>query len=157
MDKIMRIFHAGFTCRWHTHPHLSSTQDRLDGHQGRVARLILALWPDAGRDLIISALTHDDGESITGDVPFLRGKVGAHEDEESDARRKIWGMETVVDDPRLKFADRLDAYLWAKHHAPHVQDSDGWPEARQWLEREAEALGVEDSLPPFATTSKGSA
>ncbi len=32
--------------------------------------------------------------------------------------------ETPDEYERLRFADRLDAYMWAKHHAPHVLDPD---------------------------------
>jgi len=32
--------------------------------------------------------------------------------------------ETPDEYERLRFADRLDAYMWAKHHAPHVLDGD---------------------------------
>jgi hypothetical protein len=40
---------------------------------------------------------------------------------------RIWpGLPELTPDEyeRLKFADRLDAYMWAKHHAPHVLDPD---------------------------------
>lgn len=52
---INRIFMAGLTTRWHTNPHLAQSCDRIDGHQGRVARLAIAIWPDASRDLIVAA------------------------------------------------------------------------------------------------------
>jgi hypothetical protein len=57
-----RIFHAGLTRRWHTNAHLNGTCDRLDGHQARVARIILALWPDASRTPM--------AEMLNDDMPF---------------------------------------------------------------------------------------
>ncbi len=36
--------------------------------------------------------------------------------------------------------------MWAKHHAPHVLDGDGWPECRHRLFVQAEALGVAVAL-----------
>ena len=54
--------------------------------------------------------------------------------------------ETPDEYERLRFADRLDAYMWAKHHAPHVLDGDGWPECRHRLFVQAEARGVAVAL-----------
>ena len=39
--------------------------------------------------------------------------------------------------------DRLDAYMWAAHHAPHIMDRDGWPELLAWINETAELLGVD--------------
>jgi len=47
---------------------------------------------------------------------------------------------------RLRFADRIDAWMWAKHHAPHVLIGDGCPECRRWLFAQAEALGLAVTL-----------
>ena len=38
------------------------------------------------------------------------------------------------------------AWMCVKHHALHVQDSDGWPECHRWLVEQAEALGLAVSL-----------
>jgi hypothetical protein len=147
---IERVFKAGLTTRWHTNPWLAQTCDRLDGHQGRVARLILALWPDAGRALIIAALTHDDGESVTGDIPATRGKSHDHETAEQAARIMVWNgrppMLSSKDAARLHFADRLDAAMWMLHHNPLSQDIGEWQDALSWIGAEAERLGVEDRL-----------
>ena len=53
-------------------------------------------------------------------------------------------MSFLSDDEEawLKFADRLDAYMWAQHHRPWIMGRDGWPEARSALEAMAEDLGV---------------
>lgn len=149
---IQRVFYAGLTTRWHTNPHLAQTCDRLDGHQGRVARLILALFPDASRDLLIAALTHDDGESVTGDIPATYGKMLAQIEDEVRAKTDIWGYETLpllssLNARRLKLADKLDAYMWAEHHAPAVVlNNPEWSEAWQEIVKLAVELGVEDRL-----------
>jgi hypothetical protein len=52
---------------------------------------------------------------------------------------------SVIDAERLKYLDRIDAYLWAKHHAPHVLMRDGWPEALAWLQLEADTLNIKDA------------
>jgi len=147
---INRIFLSGLTNRWHANPWLATTTDRIDGHQGRVARLITALWPDASRDLIIAALTHDDGESVTGDIPFTTKKTERQKNAEAAARVMIWGRQLpsllTPDADRLIFCDRLDAAMWMMHHAPECQHDRGWPEAIEWIKREANILGVEVSI-----------
>ena len=148
---IQRVFYAGLTTRWHTNPHLAQTCDRLDGHQGRVARLILALFPDASRDLLIAALTHDDGESVTGDIPATYPKSDRHKVAEAFAQKDIWGSGmprlSYTDGQRLKLADKLHAYMWAEHHAPAVVlDNPEWSEAWQEIVKLAVELGVEDRL-----------
>lgn len=147
MADILAIFRAGFVRRWHTHPDLAHTCDRIDGHSARVARIILALHPDPSRDLIKAALIHDDGESVVGDMPYggKAGRLGAEYcHAEGRAVRSLWGAAPMLsgdDAIWLQFADRLDAYMWAAHHAPHVMNGDGWPEARAWLIGKSHGLG----------------
>lgn len=148
---IQRVFYAGLTTRWHTNPWLAQTCDRLDGHQGRVARLILALWPDASRDLLIAALTHDDGESVTGDIPATHGKMTAQIEDEAFARNEIWGtgfqLLARYERERLHLADKLDAYMWAEHHQPReVMTREEWISAWSEITEMAVQLGVEDRL-----------
>lgn len=148
-SRIERIFHAGLTHRWHTNPHLAGTTDRLDGHQGRVARLALALFPDASRELLIAALTHDDGESVTGDIPATTGKSIDQLFAEKSSRAGIWGAPLKIsyrDERRLNFCDKLDAAMWMLHFAPDCADQDFWKEALIWIDVEAEALGVGELL-----------
>jgi len=154
--SLYQAFRAGFVRRWHTNPELAHTNDRIDGHAGRVARIILMIHPNPTVDLIRAALIHDDGEGVVGDMkaptkdafPVI---ADALEEMEYIARCEIWGQHHIDhpgqnDGKWLKFADRLDAYMWAQHHAPSVLSGDGWPEARAWLEGQAIALGVSDHL-----------
>ena len=139
MTMLRRIFHAGRVRRWHTNPVLSRTDDYLDGHHARVARIILALHPNPSIHLITAALTHDDGESETGDMPApfknsLPDPIRAALDTwEASGRQVVWceaPHDLSVDDAAwLKLADRLDAYMWARHHGANMS-RDGWPEAR---------------------------
>ena len=83
-------FRASFVRRWHTNPDLAQTVDTLAGHGGRVARIILNLWPDASKALLQWALVHDDGESVVGDVPApAKGATVIHEQERA-ALDQIW-------------------------------------------------------------------
>ena len=151
MTNLRNIFRAGFVRRWHSNPDLCHTVDRIDGHSARVARIILALHPSPSVALIRAALTHDDGESVTGDMsavckhgnPQLLSLLARVE---YIARTDLWGLDpnlVLADIQWLKFADRLDAYMWAAHHAPHIMDRDGWPELLTWINETAELLGVD--------------
>jgi 5'-deoxynucleotidase YfbR-like HD superfamily hydrolase len=159
--SLEKAFRAGFVRRWHMNPELCHTVDRVDGHAGRVARIILMLNPGVSVGLLRSALIHDDGESVVGDVkapskeefPII---ADALEELECMARGQIWGVEHMDhpvgnDAVWLKFADRLDAFMWAKHHAPHVMNSDGWPAAKSWLLTEAARLNVSDKIDGLST------
>jgi len=142
-------FRASFVRRWHTHPDLAHTVDTLAGHGGRVARIILKLWPDSSAGLLHWALVHDDGESVVGDVPATtKGSTVIHA-QEMAALDRIWpGLPKLTPDEyeRFAFADRLDAYMWAKHHAPHLLHDERWSESRRWLDAQAEAMGVMAAL-----------
>jgi len=149
--NLTSIFRAGFVRRWHSNPDLCHTVDRIDGHSARVARIILALHPSPSAALIRAALTHDDGESVTGDMSAVC--KGAHWQlaeqmarVEYIARTDLWGLDPDLGNVGyiwLKFADRLDAYMWAAHHAPHIMDRDGWPELLAWINETADVLGVD--------------
>jgi hypothetical protein len=91
-------------------------------------------------------LTHDDGESVVGDHPPTHKRPHETTDEEDRARLALWPFPANLSDiekSRAKFCDRLDAFMWVKHHAPHALSGDGWPEALIWLRGWSEALGVD--------------
>lgn len=147
--SIETVFRAGFVHRWHANPDLCHTVDRIDAHQGRVARLLCHLWPDSRAEAIHYALTHDDGESVVGDQPATTKGAFDLTQAEAVARRAIWPGEvslTSVELLRIKMCDRLDAYFWARHYAPQTLLGDGWPECRDWLLATAEDLGVRDAV-----------
>lgn len=59
---------AGQTRRWHTWPVIR--EQSVAEHSWQVARILLAVYPSAGRGLIIHALHHDTGEGgAAGDIP----------------------------------------------------------------------------------------
>jgi len=143
------VFRAGCVHRWHTNPDLCHTVDRIDAHQGRVARMMLALWPDCSVPALHYALTHDDGESVVGDAPSTTKGAFDLTRAESVARAAIWPGDVSLSAQellRIRFCDRLDAYMWARHHAPHVMGGDGWPECAAWLRSVSGDLGVPDAV-----------
>jgi hypothetical protein len=133
--NLWRIFEAGRARRWHRHPVMADHDDRLDAHQGRVARIAKALFPD-DHMLISAALEHDDGESATGDVPNpVKQRLPAVAREALDAMevlaiREIWGRSNSdapwCDPARLKLCDKLDAIMWVASKEPHLLRETGW-------------------------------
>ncbi len=141
---------ASFTRRWHCNPALAHTQDPVAAHSARMGILALHFWGDgASRELLVACLAHDLGEHATGDVPLAAksdGTLRSALDRLEEAALRGMGMAyslSADDARRLKFLDRLDAYLWAEHHAPHVMHRPDWLCAMQWLRAEAAALQVE--------------
>lgn len=54
--------------RYHTWPRLR--EQSVGEHSMQVMRILLAVWPDAPRHLLIHCLTHDIGETVSGDPPY---------------------------------------------------------------------------------------
>lgn len=144
---LQRIFDAGRVRRWHSNPDMSWCEDYNDAHQGRVARIILALHPKPRPLLIAAALTHDDGELVAGDIGFdakaanpgLRQMAQILED---SATCEMWGLpkgqtpyQMLNDEDRawVKFADQLDSYMWMMHKQPRLQFRNDWDAQKKRL------------------------
>ena len=132
--NLWQIFNAGRCRRWHTHPVMADYDDRLDAHQGRVARLAMALFP-GDTALILAALIHDDGESIVGDVPNpVKNRLpqvarDALDEMERIGIDRMWGHQPALNldqGKRLRLCDKLDAIMWAASKAPHLMREPGW-------------------------------
>lgn len=141
---------ATFTRRWHANPALAHTHDPVAAHSARMGVLALHFWgAGCSRELLVACLCHDLGEHATGDVPCEAKADGTLRSaldrmEEAALHRMGMGYSLSADDARrLKFLDRLDAYLWAEHHAPQLLTRSDWVAAWQWLFVEAAALNVE--------------
>lgn len=145
--------------RWHacTSITLRRSGDCTDAHAARMARMALWLWPDASRELLAAIVMHDvaeGGPGGTGDVPShsKEGEYGNAVDERQMDVEEDRGIAAILDAlpvpdrGRMYFLDRLDAYRWAASVAPWELGGDGWPEARGWLLRMAERLGVSDKV-----------
>lgn len=153
MIDLRQIFNAGRVRRWHHCPELSWSDDYNDGHQGRVARIILALHPKPSIKLLAAALSHDDGELAAGDMgrdakrenPELREMLRRVE---NASYRAMWNVEPHVqwltDDEKdwLRFADSLDAYMWMQHKQPNLDNRDDWVAASMSLVEFAMEKGI---------------
>lgn len=146
-DLTPTAWRATFTRRWHANPDMCHSIDPVGWHSGRMGVLALHIWgAGASRDLLVACLCHDLGEHMTGDVAWPAKQdaaLGAALDRIEEQSLRDMGMGFTLSAPdqrKLKFLDRLDAYLWVMQTAPHVLSGDGWPEALAWLERERAAL-----------------
>ena len=142
---------SGRVMRWHAHPRMAGTGDRLDGHHGRVAQIILERHPDPSVALLRAALTHDAGEMIVGDLPWsfkaqMPDVAKRHKLVEEVARDTIAGAFPDLsesDQTWLHWADRLDAYLFAQHHGESMGDIE-WRLAREEIDRLEAMIDVVD-------------
>lgn len=143
---------ATFVNRWHSGasaPYLSHTQDRIGGHSGRMGVLALHYWPDCSRDLLMACITHDLGEYAVADVPYPAKQASGFREQldrmEADALA-LMGIEFPdldgTDATRLKFLDRLDAYLWAQLHCKPMTKTKEWRAAKDALMAMAVSVGV---------------
>jgi hypothetical protein len=144
-----QLWLSGRVMRWHTNPHMAGTGDRLDGHHARVAQIILEKHPEPSVALLRAALTHDVGEMIVGDLPAdmkrqMPEVAERHALVEAVSRDTISGAFPDLSESEetwLRYADRLDAYLWAQFHAEDMTTLD-WRLAREEIARLASMLGT---------------
>ena len=150
MSNAHRAWRASFTRRWHTNPDLCDTLDYDCGHQGRVALLILSIFPDASRTLLAHAITHDQGEAAVGDISYdakrkhaeLAEILDGAEDTEIEAQGFFIAPLTQREHRMLKLCDHLDAWLWMMRHARHLAKREDWIEQKGHMLSEATWLAV---------------
>jgi 5'-deoxynucleotidase YfbR-like HD superfamily hydrolase len=147
LADLRTTWRATFTRRWHSNSDMCYTVDPVGGHSARVALILLHCWPDASRDLIMAALMHDLAESVTGDIPPSAKEMFPTFSlmERHVAATSGWHVDLPPEDEaRLRFADRLDAFMWADHH--NAAHGDGWEDGREWLIYAAERMGIMDKV-----------
>lgn len=160
MNRVFRAWRASFVRRWHSHPDLCDTTDYVAGHQGRCVVLLLALHPDASRELIARVATHDQGEIAFADVagpakqrnPYLAASVEELEREEIDAQGfggkpgAVHDLLDVNDFLLVKLVDRLDTWLWMIRHAPRLSERPDWVALRQRIRDDAGTLRLGEEV-----------
>ena len=121
--------------------------DTTQAHQARVAQLVYLLHPEASKELILSALFHDNAEDVVGDAP--RGvkctEHSYHENEVMRERGLIWplkGSESAM----LKLCDSLDAYLWASLHDVTETFKPEWKRHKEEILNRADVLGLREKV-----------
>ena len=127
-DPLMIKLLGGSVLRYHTHGNQSLLQSVAD-HTWRVQVILLHLWPDASRDLLMAALYHDVAECFTGDIPApVKRMPGIMEEikkleKELDTLLGVNINLSLAEGLRLKVADKLELLRWCRMHN-HSQESD---------------------------------
>ena len=148
------LYKSGFVQRWHTHPVMARAGQTLGHHQWGVATIIAALHPCPSAELLVSAMWHDVGEFVSGDMPYtakrsnptLSYELGKIEDR---AKRKLTGAQFLLDDDDkswIELADRLEAYLYVQTVAPQILCDDDWMECMDHIFEMADELGVYEEI-----------
>jgi 5'-deoxynucleotidase YfbR-like HD superfamily hydrolase len=140
--------------RWHTHPEMAHSLDSIGGHQGRVAAMLAAAFPD-DKDAIIAAVLHDIGEAYVADVPSrvkkaspeLREILHKMEAEAIAALGIQFPKLTELQAKRVYFFDQLDALMWAYTKTPWLSYRQDWQEFEDYIAKLAAELGVDYELP----------
>ena len=137
--------------RWHSNPHskLRNSGDTVYRHQFRVVELLTSFWPDAPKAAVAFAASHDDHESVMGDIPSPEKAQWSaelrrlYEAREAEVRAQM-GLPSCPPHwaAQVAFCDRLDAYRWAAKHCPEALHDGGFPELREDLLRQAEGFGL---------------
>jgi len=143
--------------RWHSNPHsrLRNSGDTVLRHQWRVVELLTSLFHNAPQAAIDYAASHDDHESVMGDIPSPEKAQWSeelrrlYEAREAEVRAQM-GLPSCPPEwaAQVAFCDRLDAYRWAAKHCPEALHGGGFPEMREDLLRQAEVFGPEEVFGP---------
>jgi hypothetical protein len=133
--------------RWHSSPDraLRMSGDTTQAHSARMCLLLLDMHPNPTLDLVRAILHHDTPETVTGDIPY-----GAKQRWPELKDALDWAEAEVAtdldlgysNDPFIKLADRLDAYLWAHQVAPYVLATMEWRVCHAWIIAEGWRLGI---------------
>jgi 5'-deoxynucleotidase YfbR-like HD superfamily hydrolase len=67
-SQIGYVRRGGNMLRYHTLP-TTGMQQTVAHHTFGVMNIILTLWPDCSKNLLVAALHHDVPEQVTGDIP----------------------------------------------------------------------------------------
>jgi hypothetical protein len=143
---------AGRTLRWHTHPVMNNAVwQTVADHSWGVVTLMLKLWPDSRIEAVTAAHRHDTGERSSGaDVswsakqrwPAVFAQVAVIEAQE---RQRIFGPDLDLTDEeldRIRLCDRIESALTVMNYAPWIMPESEWVELGEWMDEEAERLGV---------------
>lgn len=165
MNQTLRAWRASSVRRWHTNPDLCDTHDPVAAHQGRVALLVLSLYPDASRTLLAHAITHDQGEAGSCDCsydakaanPVLAGLLHRLEGDEITAQGFALPNLTPREAKILKVCDWLDAWLWMMKHAPWLTVRADWSDQRMNILDLASGVGLLGEVNDLLAAAEGRA
>ena len=144
IQDIKQLIRSGGVKRWHQYPEMNGCNENLAEHQWTVAMLVLSFDPDASREDLIFALTHDVGELEMGDLSRQSKAMPGFMEEEALARKRI-----IVEDEDcgvISLADPLAAWIKMMQFNPSLRRETAWAEMRTKMYVEAERLGLSDKF-----------
>jgi 5'-deoxynucleotidase YfbR-like HD superfamily hydrolase len=124
-DDVKRIkFAREAACVIRSHAASGNVRDSVGLHSFNMVTMLLILYPEASRDLILACVKHDLPERITGDMPSPAKKGGiqrnaAQEDTEYNLNFALFGSheEAYLNAEDLKWfkgLDMLEYYCYLK-------------------------------------------
>lgn len=117
---------AGLVRRYSTWPH--SREQSVGEHSWQLARILLTIYPEVRREVLIYTLMHDLGERVAGDIPYpvkannppLKKMMDGIEESASLAIHGAWGMRwqspdelTRIELDLVKLAELIEMAEWA--------------------------------------------
>lgn len=116
-DPLSIILRGGNVVRYHTEGHALPRQTVAE-HSWRMMSILLHLWPDASREMILAAHSHDIPEGVRGDPPACLGEDSTFiQNFDRDIFAHVgcsnWRDMPYHDVARLKCADYLEALIFA--------------------------------------------
>jgi len=123
------IYKSGQVARYHCNPTMSLFRQTNADHQWGCVILILMLHPNPSVSLIRAAATHDVGEIGSGDLSHQVKQANPEHAANHDALEQYVSEEMGCPRPYLsegekdwlKFADRLEAYLYMRMYGQSAQ------------------------------------
>ncbi len=117
--KLDLVLRGGEVIRYHTEG-CGVEKQTVSDHTWRLVVILLHLWPQASRKLVLAAIYHDVAECHTGDLPAtlkrinkpIRDELKIMEETFHREMRVPWEGDLTDDDHvRLKCADLLELYI----------------------------------------------
>lgn len=112
--------------RYHTWPHVRAQS--VGEHSAQVARILLAIWPEAPRHVLVHCIVHDVGEVQAGDPPYPSKRMNpdlarGHARVERDAHLAMcipWSLpapQNLTDFEKwaFKLAEFIEMWEWGLH------------------------------------------
>lgn len=154
MISIGTLHTTGRTLRYHANPTVSGYAQTVADHTWGVLAILYRFHPAPSRALLGATMFHDSAELWAGDLPgpFKREHglaARAHEKAEQQIalEKGIPQFSLTAEETRwLKFADRLECYLYVRIKCPWLLENEGWQKLMVDLVTEAEALGIVEDI-----------
>lgn len=151
--KPFKFYRSGLVRRWHQNPEMSQFGQNNAAHQWGVVTLVLIMFPNASRELIIAAHTHDVGELDAGDLASPKKELYPEVYEQLQGVEELSRLETLgknifhsaylsdMEKGRLHLCDKLEAALFMLTFNPQSIKNDRWDKQFENMRKMSVRLG----------------